>query len=1324
MRPGDTIRERFRLDAPAGSGGMGTVWRAFDLIEGAPVALKVLRAEFPVAEERFVREATLLARVRHPGIVRYVAHGVEPGGTPWLAMEWLEGVDLAGHLARHLPTIQQSVDLVERVADALAQVHALGVVHRDVKPQNIFLEGGDPSRPKLLDLGIARATAGRSTLTRTGAVIGTVGYMSPEQAAGDGDIDARADVFSLGCVLWECLTGAAVFPGENALAVLAKVILEPPRRLRELLPAAPAALEDVLARMLDKDRDGRPADGAAVAAALATLGPLGEIDDHSGPRAAEPRAPSSLGDSEQRVLSIVLAAAARRGGNAGDAAAGAAGAADEIARAYGARSHRLADGSVLLALAGSGAATDQAARAARCALALRAALAGAPIVLATGRAVVPAAGSGTGGALVPLGAVIDRAAGLVTAAPREGVRLDAETAALLDARFDVAGDADGAVLRGERGDAEAPRTLLGRPSRLWGRAPELAELEALWNECRSEPVARAVLLTAPAGGGKSRLRWELLHRLRERGEPFELLQAHGDALRSGSPFGLVAEAIRRAAGVRAQEPAGRTKLAAHLARRLPADAVERVGLFLGEIAGAGEVFAEPGAPTQPVAPPTLAATPHALRLLEAARGDPAQMLDAIRTAFQDWLDAECAAAPVLFVVEDLHWGDRSSVDLIDGALRRLRRRPFMVLGLARPELADRYPDLWAEREVQPIALAALPRSAAERMARDALGAGPPDALVARLVEQSGGNPFYLEELVRAVAQPAAGAAAAGAESVPLPDTVLGMVQARLDTLGAEGRRVLRAASVFGRLFWRGGVAALVGAGAGARAADTAGLDDWLDELVGREIVARRPAGRFASDLEYAFRHDLVREAAYAMLTEEDRLLGHRLAAAWLEAHAEPDALTLAEHWERGGDGQRAAQWLLKSARDALEHGDSAGGAERGERGLAAGPAPAVRGPLRLVLAEAYRYAGRRVESREQGRLAADELPAGTEPWYRALCFLLMGARPGEDEWARAQARRMVAAPHAAAARGIRLRCISIVAGHLTLQGMVEAGDEIAAAAEEAARDPAAAAGVGVAFMHTMRAVRAIFAGDPAGWTLGHEESRRLYDAAGFARQAAIARANAGQGWLQLGCAEEAARTLAGALEDLERWNMPRMTAATMADLAAALRQLGRLAEARAALERPLHVFTAAGEAGDARNFGGVRAEHARLLEAGGDVAAALEEARVAVAALRPWPSACAVALAVESRLLRARGDRAAALERAREAFALLRAGGPAESGESEVWLAWIEAQRSAGDSAGASATLAAARERLFARAARIGDEKLRERFLRHDPDNAALLRAG
>ena len=258
------IDGRFEIAAAAESGGMGIVYRAVDRRDGAMVALKVLHAEAEEQVERFAREAKLLSELAHPGIVRFVSHGMA-AERPYLVMEWLEGETLAERLERELLTIGEALTLGARVADALGAAHARGVVHRDLKPGNIFLVDRRVDRVKLLDFGIASARGRGGDLTDTRTVLGTPGYMAPEQIRSSRDASAAADVFALGCVLFKSLSGLIPFEGRNTLDLVMTMMTQLPTPITFVRSDATRELEELLIRMLDREPEKRPHDGVEAA---------------------------------------------------------------------------------------------------------------------------------------------------------------------------------------------------------------------------------------------------------------------------------------------------------------------------------------------------------------------------------------------------------------------------------------------------------------------------------------------------------------------------------------------------------------------------------------------------------------------------------------------------------------------------------------------------------------------------------------------------------------------------------------------------------------------------------------------------------------------------------------------------------------------------------------------------------------------------------------------------------------------------------------------------------------------------------------------------
>ena len=258
------LGERYTLDRDLGRGGMASVVLAQDLQLNRQVALKVLHAELAstVGADRFKREIRVAARLQHPNILSILDSGETPSGQLWFTMPLVEGENVYERLTReHQFTPAEALRIALATASALTYAHAQGVVHRDIKPDNILLSG---DQVLVADFGVARAVSEMAEkLTATGMIVGTPTYMSPEQASGDKAIDGRSDIFALGCVLYEMLAGEPPFKGPNPQATLMRRFMGPPRPLRPMI-SIPEHMEAAIVRSLAKDPAERFADGRRI----------------------------------------------------------------------------------------------------------------------------------------------------------------------------------------------------------------------------------------------------------------------------------------------------------------------------------------------------------------------------------------------------------------------------------------------------------------------------------------------------------------------------------------------------------------------------------------------------------------------------------------------------------------------------------------------------------------------------------------------------------------------------------------------------------------------------------------------------------------------------------------------------------------------------------------------------------------------------------------------------------------------------------------------------------------------------------------------------
>jgi len=1267
LQIGETLADRFSVESLARRGGMGAIYRGTDLQTEKPVAIKITGYFGAGARARFSREIRMLAELSHPGIVRHLGHGTTSDGKLYLVMEWLEGEDLAQRLARKLLGVEESLGLVRRVCEALAVAHVRGIVHRDIKPANLFLKDADPDKVTLLDFGIARPGERAQTLTNSGALIGTMGYMAPEQAMGEEGIDSRADVFAIGCVLYECLTGKPPFASAHAVGVLAKVLREDPVRPSDLRPEIDRRIDSLVGRLLAKNREDRPRDATAV---LTLLGALAGETSESGPGL---RSVSFVSRSEQRIVSLILGrprANNERGQAPGERSDDAP--IQELSAKFGAEVAPLQGGSILLVLTGKGEANDRASQAALCALDLRELRPDLTLTVATGLAET----SGR----VPVGSAIDRAAALLgaDAASGPGVYLDDVTLGLIGFRFDVQRLEGRNLLLGARRDFGAPRLLMGRPTPHVGRDRELKMLDGVLEECLADRVSRTVMVTGPPGIGKSRLAGEWLAEGGRNGQA-RVLFARADPRSAGSAFFLVEQLLRDAIGLREADARDvqLQRLRDHMERAVDSESAGQLVEFTAEILG-------------------LWGDREPSQLLRAARGNPEIMTEQVRRALHAWLDAETTREGVIIVLEDVHWGDTPSVAFLAEAIRHKSQRPLMVLALARPEAQRQFPELSEIADLR-IRLQGLVARAAEQLVNAALETSPDTGVVLRLIRTADGNPFYLEELIRRVAS----------GSTDWPDTVLAMAQSRIEQLDSQARCVLRVASVFGETCWDRGVQAMVGSDLNARA--------LLDALAQGEFLVRVSESRYGGAAEYRFRHALLRDAAYAMLTEEDRRSLHGALADWLEANNEKDARLLAAHYEVAGQAERALPWLVRAAKAAIDAGDMVETIALASRGVRLGASGLERG--RLLLARGYAESLRGEPDLEGIREAVGLLGLGTAPWWLGVGVLIFGAcMRGQPEKAGPYVALAKDAPFASDQDLPFGQGMLTLVGGLVLLGKGDVADRILdraelAAATQARRDP-----VFEAFLAASRCALAAVAPVGGKWRLeeafhGGKRAAATLGTLGAAHGESVALYYFSVAAMHLGRYEDARDATLRSAE------LTRRVASGIAEewpllfLAKAYVRLGKLDEALATIE-PL----AGSPDFTSRQMRPVLVAEALLRK--GNYAAAAKEAREACngVSLRLRRLAACVLAGAEL----AQGDPEQALSTVNRALEL-----PTSNGlESDIELYTLraEALRACQRGSDAVEAIAQARDLVLGIAADIEDFELKRSFLENVEPCARALR--
>ena len=962
----------YQITEEIGEGGMATVYRAHQSSMDRHVAVKLIRGNFlhdATLRDRFRREGRLIARLEHPHLLP--VYDFDGDHTPpYIVMRYLEGGTLKQVLRKAKVPHGEVIYMLRQVAAALDYAHRQGVVHRDLKPSNIMID--KEGNAFVTDFGIARVSDAGEDLTGTGMLIGTPTYMSPEQAKGAADVDKASDLYSLGVMVFEMLTGRPPYVHEGNMGVLMSHINDPVPDACEGNSHLPPAVGKILKRAMAKNREERQSSAHVLIEELAsalqvetasspahlrdlteTLS-VDQLESFARQKASteEPSTGSNATPSDQqRQMTAVYVDATEMA-----EALYAADVDQEVVRermdgiwetfkkitesAGGVVQSRTDDQGVLLWGRARASEDDPE-------LAIRATLQMREAVLAAchksfGRSWEPseenplpfAAGIATGPLLIERqaetgsysvrGVTITLANRLKDAAEPGEILASHDSFTFVRGVFQFKAH-EPIRIRGRKEPLEVYEVQRDKPRafRMKARGIEGVETKMIGREIELRLVQEALTLTledgetqvvtvvGEAGVGKSRLLFEFRNWMELVDETVWFFQARATKPSMLQPYSLTRDLFSFRFEILDSDPLDTVyeKFIKGSEQFLGPNSGDRAEL-IGQLVGFD-----------------FASKPRVAAALE----DPESFRATALAHLGEFFAAAAEQYPIAVHIEDIHWADDASLDLINHLVREQNDLPLFVLCMARPSLYDRRPQ-WGEgqRFHERVQLDPLSQLSSRRLVKELLKKLPkvPPQLRDLVVDRADGNPFYIEELIKALIGD--GVIIKGEEnwsvdesrlsSVKVPQSLTGVLQARLDTLPPGQHQMLQRASVVGRIFWDSAAVFL---------SQEAGLDHdevmaMLEDLREREMILRREESGFAGTTEYVFRHAILRDVTYETIVPRHRRQFHKQVAHWLletgGERASEHTVLVAEHFSQAGEPVFAAEQMQLAAKTASNQG--------------------------------------------------------------------------------------------------------------------------------------------------------------------------------------------------------------------------------------------------------------------------------------------------------------------------------------------------------------------------------------------------------------------